>query len=241
MPLPSVDNTYTSVPLRGKKSALYRRYSQLEDDRSSWRAHWMEITDYIAPRRGRYLIESQNSKGRKRTTKIIDSTGTQAMRTMAAGLMSGMTSPARPWHRRKVREDLMDDGEVRTWLAQVEKVERAILHKSNFYNSIHTVYTELGSFGTAPLYRQPSFDSVIRFRPFTAGEYVIAENDLGVVDTLGRHFTMSVGQIVQKFVHQVDGSMDWSGCQQGHEEAVGQRQLRRARGGRPRHRAAPHG
>ena len=201
MPLPSVDNTYTTVPLRGKKSALYRRYLQLEDDRSSWRSHWQEITDYITPRRGRYLIESQNSKGRKRTTKIIDSTGTQAMRTMAAGLMSGMTSPARPWHRRKVRDDLMDDGEVRSWLAQVEHIERSILHKSNFYNSIHTVYTELGSFGTAPLYRQPSFDNVIRFRPFTAGEYVIAENDLGEVDTLGRHFTMTVGQIIQKFVH----------------------------------------
>tara|TARA_R110000744_G_scaffold29151_3_gene69830 strand:- start:4690 stop:6438 length:1749 start_codon:yes stop_codon:yes gene_type:complete len=212
MPLPSIDNTYTTVPLRGKKSALYRRYTQLEGDRSSWRSHWMEITDYIAPRRGRYLTESQNSKGRKRTTKIIDSTGTQALRTMAAGLMSGMTSPARPWHRRKVRDDLMDDGEVRAWLAQVEKIERAILHKSNFYNSIHTVYTELGSFGTAPLYRQPSFESVIRFRPFTAGEYVIAENDLGVVDTLGRHFTMTVGQIVQKFVHKVSGSMDWSGA-----------------------------
>jgi hypothetical protein len=52
---------------------------------------------------------------------------------------------------------------------------------------------------------------VIRFRPFTAGEYVIAENDLGVVDTLGRHFTMTVGQIVQKFVHSSDGKMDWSG------------------------------
>ena len=211
MPLPSVDNTYTTVPLRGKKSALYRRYLQLEDDRSSWRSHWQEITDYITPRRGRYLIESQNSKGRKRTTKIIDSTGTQAMRTMAAGLMSGMTSPARPWHRRKVRDDLMDDGEVRSWLAQVEHIERSILHKSNFYNSIHTVYTELGSFGTAPLYRQPSFDNVIRFRPFTAGEYVIAENDLGEVDTLGRHFTMTVGQIIQKFVHSEDGAMDWKG------------------------------
>ncbi|MGZ0220231.1 MAG: portal protein, partial [Acidimicrobiales bacterium] len=211
MPLPVVDNAYTTVPLRGKKSALYRRYVQLEDDRSSWRSHWMEITDYISPRRGRYLTESQNSKGRKRTTKIIDSTGTQAMRTMAAGLMSGMTSPARPWHRRKVRDDLMDNGEVRAWLAQVEQTERAILHKSNFYNSIHTVYTELGSFGTAPLYRQPSFDDVIRFRPFTAGEYVIAENDQGVVDTLGRDFTMAVGQIVQKFVHKPDGSMDWRG------------------------------
>jgi hypothetical protein len=172
----------------------------------------MEISDYIAPRRGRYLIEGQNSRGRKRTTKIIDSTGTQALRVMAAGLMSGMTSPARPWHRRKVRDDLMDNGEVRQWLAQVEMVERSILHKSNFYNSIYTVYTELGAFGTAPLYRQPSFDDVIRFRPFTVGEYVIAENDQGVVDTLGRHFTMTVGQIVQKFVHdEATGKMDWTG------------------------------
>jgi len=212
MPLPSVDNLHTTIPLKGKKSALYRRFVKLENDRSSFRSHWMEISDYIAPRRGRYLIEGQNSRGRKRTTKIIDSTGTQALRVMAAGLMAGMTSPARPWHRRKVRDDLMDNGDVRRWLAQVEMVERAILHKSNFYNSIYTVYTEVGAFGTAPLYRQPSFDDVIRFRPLTAGEYVIAENDQGVVDTLGRHFTMSVGQIVQKFVHDpMTGKMDWSG------------------------------
>ena len=212
MPLPSVDNLHTTIPLKGKKSALYRRFVKLENDRSSFRSHWMEISDYIAPRRGRYLIEGQNSRGRKRTTKIIDSTGTQALRVMAAGLMSGMTSPARPWHRRKVRDDLMDNGDVRRWLAQVEMIERSILHKSNFYNAIYTVYTELGAFGTAPLYRQPSFDDVIRFRPFTVGEYVIAENDQGVVDTLGRHFTMTVGQIVQKFVHNpMTGKMDWSG------------------------------
>ena len=212
MPLPSVDNLHTTIPLKGKKSALYRRFVKLENDRSSFRSHWMEISDYIAPRRGRYLIEGQNSRGRKRTTKIIDSTGTQALRVMAAGLMSGMTSPARPWHRRRVRDDLMDNGDVRRWLAQVEMIERSILHKSNFYNAIYTVYTELGAFGTAPLYRQPSFDDVIRFRPFTVGEYVIAENDQGVVDTLGRHFTMTVGQIVQKFVHDpMTGKMDWSG------------------------------
>jgi len=212
MPLPSVDNLHTTIPLKGKKSALYRRYVKLENDRSSFRSHWMELTDYLAPRRGRYLIEGQNSRGRKRTTKIIDSTGTQALRTMAAGMMSGMTSPARPWHRRKVRDELMDSGSVRKWLSEVEKVERAILNKSNFYNAIYTVYTELGAFGTAPLYRQPSYDQVIRFRPLTVGEYVIAENDQGVIDTLGRHFTMSVGQIVQKFVHDpITGKMDWTG------------------------------
>ena len=210
--LPTLDNVHTTLPLKGKKSALLRRYIKLENDRQSWRSHWMEITDYILPRRGRYLMDSQNNRGRARNTKIIDSTGTHALRTMSAGMMSGMTSPARPWHRRKVLDELMDDGEVRVWLGQVEKIERAILNRSNFYNSMSTIYTELGGFGTAPLYRQPSFDSVIRFRPFTAGEYVIAENDQGVVDTLGRRFTMTVSQIVQKFVYDpFTEKMDWTG------------------------------
>lgn len=210
--LPTLDNLHTTLPLKGKKSALLRRYVKLENDRQSWRSHWMEITDYILPRRGRYLMDSQNNRGRARNTKIIDSTGTQALRTMSAGMMSGMTSPARPWHRRKVRDELMDSGEVRQWLGKVEKIERAILNRSNFYNSMSTIYTELGGFGTAPLYRQPSFDSVIRFRPFTAGEYVIAENEQGVIDTLGRRFTMTVAQIVQKFVFDpFTEKMDWTG------------------------------
>jgi hypothetical protein len=210
--LPTLDNLHTTLPLKGKKSALLRRYVKLENDRQSWRNQWMEITDYILPRRGRYILDSQNNRGRVRNNKIVDSTGTQALRTMAAGMMSGMTSPARPWHRRKVRDELMNDGEVRQWLGKVERIERTILNRSNFYNSMSSVYSELGAFGTAPLYRQPSFDTVIRFRPFTVGEYVIAENDQGVIDTLGRRFTMTVAQVVQKFVFDpTTEKMDWKG------------------------------
>jgi hypothetical protein len=202
-----------SVSLNTKKGPIIKRYKKLEDDRSSWRGHWQEITDYLAPRRGRYLIEdSSNTRGRKRNSKIIDSTGTQALRTMSAGMMSGMTSPSRPWHRRKVGgdPDLMDFQPVKEWLAKVEAIERGILNNSNFYTSMANVYAELGAFGTGPLYRQPSFE-MIRFRPFTAGEYVIAENDIGVVDTIGRYFTMTVWQIVSRFVQRQDGTMDWKG------------------------------
>ena len=52
-------------PLKGKKGSAYLRYKKLEDDRSSWRSQWIELTDYLLPRRGRYLLESQNSKGRR--------------------------------------------------------------------------------------------------------------------------------------------------------------------------------
>jgi hypothetical protein len=173
----------------------------------------MEISDYIHHRRGRYLFQTQDDRGKKRTGKIIDSTATQALRTMAAGMMTGMTSPARPWFRFATPDEgQMDKHDVKVWLSEVERIVRSILQKSNFYNSAFTVYGELGAFGTAPLYRQKNTDSVIRFRPFTAGEYVIAEDDRGVVDTLGRSFTMTVSQVVEKFVigsqHGVD---DWTG------------------------------
>ena len=212
MPLINSPSAADSLPPHGKKSMLLRRYKQLEDDRSSWRTHWMELSDYLLPRRGRYLMESQNNRGRKRTTKILDNTGTQALRTLGAGLMSGMTSPARPWFRFATPDpEMMERHDVKVWIADVEQTCRGILHGSNFYNTAYTVYQELGGFGTAPLYRQRSFDNVIRFRPFTAGEYVIAEDAQGKVDTLGRSFTMTVSQVVEKFVIGPNGTEDWTG------------------------------
>lgn len=197
--------------LKGKRGAIYLRWKRLEDDRSSWRSHYIELTDYLLPRRGRYLIESQNSKGRKRSTKIVDNTAGQSLRTLAAGMMSGMTSPARPWFRLQTPDpEMMDMPGVKDWLGQVERIIRTILTRSNFYNSASTIYTELGAFGTAALYRRRHPTDVVSFRPFTAGEYVIAEDEYGSVNTLGREFTLSVSQIVEQFVIQRDGSEDWS-------------------------------
>lgn len=197
--------------LKGKRGAIFLRWKRLEDDRSSWRSHWIEISDYLIPRRGRYLLESQNSKGRKRNTKIVDNTGGQSLRTLAAGMMSGMTSPARPWFRLQTPDpEMMDAAGVKDWLGQSERIIRTILTRSNFYNSASTIYTELGAFGTAALYRRRHPTDIVSFRPFTAGEYVIAEDEYGNVDTLGREFTMSVSQVVEQFVIQRDGTEDWS-------------------------------
>jgi hypothetical protein len=197
--------------LKGKRGAIFLRWKRLEDDRSSWRSHWIEISDYLIPRRGRYLIESQNTKGRKRSTKIVDNTAGQALRTLSAGMMSGMTSPARPWFRLQTPDPaLMEGAGVKDWLGQVERSLRTTLTRSNFYNTASTMYTELGAFGTAALYRRRHPTDVVSYRPFTAGEYVIAENEYGEVDTLGREFTMSISQIVEQFVIRRDGSEDWS-------------------------------
>lgn len=202
----------SSTPMTGAKGAAFKRYKRLENDRTSWRSHWMEITDNLLPRRGRYLTESQTSKGRKRSSKIVDNTGGHALRTLSAGMMSGLTSPARPWFRLIVKDDIvMEQSGVKQWLGNAEKVIRGLLASSNFYTSMAVVYTELGAFGTSPLLRRTHPTRTLHYRNYTAGEYVIAEDQYGDVDTLGRQFTLPVSSVVEQFVWNAsEQKMDWS-------------------------------
>lgn len=198
-------------PLEGTKKKIHKRYLKLEAERSSWRSHWMEITDYLLPRRGRYLIESKSTRGRRRTNKIINNTGGMALRTLSAGMMSGLTSPARPWFRLQTKDRrVMEMSGVKRWLGETEQVIRGVLNSSNFYNAMPQLYSELGAFGTSPLLRRTHPSRLVHYRPFTAGEYIIAENDYLEVDTLGRRFVMTVAQIVEQFIwNPVSQKMDW--------------------------------
>ena len=144
MALMTTDNLLNSS-LKSTMGAAYARYKKLEDERHSWVNHYREISDYILPRRGRYLLEDQSSKGRKRNTKIVDNSAGHALRTLSAGMMSGLTSPARPWFRLMTPdESMMDESGVKDWLGHVEQSLRHILSASNFYNTASLTYTELG-------------------------------------------------------------------------------------------------
>jgi hypothetical protein len=61
------------------------------------------------------------------------------------------------------------------------------------------MYEELGSFGTAASIVLPDFDNVIHHYPLTTGEYCIATNYRGQVDTLYREFQKTVHEIVEEF------------------------------------------
>ena len=72
----------------------------LDSERASWFAHWRELSENILPRRGPFVgTASQLARGAKLNGKLLDSTAMLAARTLASGLMAGLTSPARPWFR----------------------------------------------------------------------------------------------------------------------------------------------
>lgn len=181
------------------RSDYEKRWGQLKTERASWFAHWKEISDYLLPRSGRFFVQDRN-RGQRKHNAIYDSTSTKALRILSAGMMAGMTSPARPWFRLATSDlDLMKHGPVKLWLDQVQKIMLTIFQRSNTYRSLHSVYEELGAFGTAASVVMDDFNDVVRHYTLTSGEYAIAQNFRGEVDTLYREFDKSVGQLVKEF------------------------------------------
>ena len=181
---------------RARKMA---RKAAMWSERSSWDSHWREISQFQQPRLGRFFVTDRNQGG-KRHQHILDNTALYASRTLAAGMMSGMTSPARPWFKLGLEDrDLMEHGPVKVWLHEVGQLMQTIFAKSNTYRALHSCYEELGLFGTWASFVMDDFDTVIHHYPMTVGEYALACDHRGVVNTLAREFQMTVGQLVQQF------------------------------------------
>lgn len=176
-----------------------KRWSELETERSSWMPHWQELSRFLLPRSGRFVTSDRN-KGDKRHNNIIDSTGTRALRTLAAGMMSGMTSPARPWFRLATPDpELNLNTPVKVWLADVTRLMGMVFAKSNTYRALHSTYEELGAFGTGAKILLSDYDRVIHHYPLTIGEYCIATDYKGDVNTLFRRFEKTVAELVGEF------------------------------------------
>jgi len=181
------------------KDKLYTRKGALWRERASWDSHWKDLSTSILPRNSRFLVTDRN-KGDKRQNHIYDSTATKALRTLVAGMMAGMTSPARPWFRLSIADqDLLKHGPVQVWLAQVTRMMLRIFATSNTYNALQSCYKELGCFGTHLIITQPHFENVIHHTVMTAGEYALACDAYGRVDTAYREFQKPVGAVVKEF------------------------------------------
>lgn len=182
-----------------RRQRILARKGALWNERSTWIPHWREISQYQQPRAGRFIVTDRN-KGDKRANNIPDNTAVFGARTLAAGLMSGMTSPARPWFKLEIQDkDLMESAAVKNWLHDTATLVRAIFASSNTYRALHGIYEELGLFGTAASIVLPDYENVLHHYPLTVGEYALGTNAKGEVDTLCREFQMTVGQMVEQF------------------------------------------
>jgi len=203
---------------KAKMEELKRRYDGLKSstERSNMEAHCQEIAELCAPRKIDFV--GMRTQGEKKMTKVYDPTGIMGVEMLAAGLHGMATNPASKWFSlRMVGHSGMEDEEgnlidinempeVQKYLSDVEQImwQRIYAPGTNFTTSLHEIYLDLASFGTAVLFvgQQESGGLLFECRPLA--ECVIAENVDGIVDTLFRCTEYTVRQM-----YQMQNRMGW--------------------------------
>ncbi|WP_262017027.1 portal protein [Serratia liquefaciens] len=181
-----------------RKQFLEKQLSQLVTARLSYDSHWKELSDFILPNCGRFLTTDAGRN--KRNTKVVDPTGGLASRTLESGMLSGITSPTRPWFSLNTpNKQLMDSWPVKMWLSQVVELMNDVMNKSNWYQSLTVLYRYLGTFATGAISILEDDEDVIRTHVLPIGSYYISNSDRLQVDTVFRKFSMTCRQLVAKF------------------------------------------
>ncbi len=191
-----------STSTEGKKFSRNHVLEQTEllrSERSSVYNTWQELSDNHLHNRGRFLRGSDKDKARK-PYRQVNNTSKLASRTIASGMMSGITSPARPWFRLQAPDpELNEYTPVKQYLHDVMQVMYKVYSQSNTYNSLHALYLELATFGTAAMSIDEDFNSIIRCKTHTAGSYMIGADGTGGVNTFYKEYTLTVAEVVQRF------------------------------------------
>lgn len=171
----------------------------LKTERSSWDKMYRDISEYIMPARSRFTMSEAN-RGDVRINRSPNNTAMMALRILKSGMHSGITSPARPWFKLTTPDPtLAEFAPVREWLHVVTQRILTVMAKSNIYNALPIIYGDCGGFGTAACVLYEDEEDVIRAQTFPVGQYSVAANRRGVIDTLTREFRMTVGQLVNEF------------------------------------------
>lgn len=178
---------------------LRRRLEALETERKKeWERHWRSLAANFMPRRSRFLDQGDQTNDGDVRNHLEDAVGILALRTLASGMQSGLTSPARPWFSLTLQDEgLTQHQPVKEWLHQSYEKMVSVFASSNFYDQIHMLYRELGTFGTGVMLVEEDKETFLRCRTLTAGEYCIDTNSSGRVDTLYRRIRMTSRQVVQ--------------------------------------------
>lgn len=194
-----------------KRQYLNSLRSQLINEQSSFLPVWRECGDLVSPYRQRYMTQDRN-RGDRRNKNIINSSASMALRTLKAGMMSGITSPARPWFRLTTNDpDMAEFGRVKEWLDIVSRRMINVFLKSNFYGCLPNVYGDMGTFANAAMSLEEDFENVLFCQTFPIGSYRFFLDEFNRPRGFQRDFSLTVRQLLRKFGKIENGKIsDWS-------------------------------
>lgn len=187
-------------PKVSDRQRYLKRWSALKSSRGTWEAHWRDITDHTSPRRYRRELTDVN-RGTKKNDKMLDPIGLISQRTLASGMMAGITSPSRPWMRLGVPVPQLAELEsVKAWAWEVTERMLAQLRRTNFYvATASSVYVDLSGPATHLSIVLRDKETCLRFYPRQLGSYWLASSSKGKIDTVYEDLQLTVAQVIEEF------------------------------------------
>jgi len=183
-----------------KREPFEKRLNFLKTEGQKYYPAWKDLSLYLNPTRGSFFTTVPNSGLEIDHKTVIDSHARRCIRDLASGMISGLTSPSRPWFKLGLPDkDLEKYKPVKEYLDECALRMHAVLADSNAYEALHTGYEEISTFGTAAMFMLEDYKDVVRFRNFTIGEYFLGVGPDNRVDTFARPFYMTVGALVKEF------------------------------------------
>jgi hypothetical protein len=194
--------------LKVDPTEIKTRLDQLAIERYQWEALWQDVVDYMLPNRSPVI--GTITPGEDRSVEMYDSTAYMSLLRLAANLNDMLTNQSSQWFQLGIdNEELAEDVLIMEWLDDTTKAVRKYLDNSNFYDQVHELYMDIGSFGTGILYIEDSDDEgkYLNFKACHIREIFIDEDKYGKVDTVFRVFTYTVRQCFQRWGDKISDEL----------------------------------
>lgn len=169
---------------------------------------WKLLAEFIVISANGQFFGTDGDRGIRKDSRVFNSVGSQALRDLASFLHATITNPAMQWSKLRFRDDNLNEiGPAVEWLQNAIKKVHNHLDESNFNAEVGEAYQSLGGFGTAAIFHEEleNGDGGIKYNfcCWHLGEIAIAENAIGVVDTIYRKFRMTLKQLYEKFGDEI--------------------------------------
>lgn len=174
------------------------RFDKLKSERGQWESHWEEVAYYTIPRKEDIL--SRNEPGNKRGIELYDTTQQQAAELLAAALHGMMTNPSNQWFQLTTGDEVLDRmDDVRSWCQDSARRMLTVMNASNFQPECHEFFLDQTWCGTSGMTVEEDDISILNFKTWHISEYLIDENNRGLVDTVYRSFEWDARKLVQEY------------------------------------------
>ena len=177
---------------RKLREEIISRWTTLKQEREPFMDQWLEISRHVTPASGRYVDSNTKNQARERFNRIYNNTSLRAANICAAGMQSGMTDESTQWFALTTGDEKLDASyDVKVYLDECQRIMEMAFSKSNIYPAFQHCWREVATMGICANVILEDDEVGFYCVPLTIGEYAVAANYRGQVDTLYRMFTMT--------------------------------------------------